>query len=98
MKRAAIILLAGLLTTSCARFSTVQTDISFEQGKPSRQITTRAAATTLLAGKSALANWKASQTDKSQGASVGSLTQDITQTQAIIEAMMRAALTVLTNK
>lgn len=63
-------------TVGCARFSTTQKDLSYENGQPQRQITTHAAAYTLLASKSALASWKASQTDKTQGASVGGLAQE----------------------
>lgn len=62
----------------CARFTTTQTDVSYENGKPTRTVTTRAQATTLFEAKSALANFKASQTDKTQSASVGALNQEST--------------------
>ncbi|MEI7733723.1 MAG: hypothetical protein WCO56_29430 [Verrucomicrobiota bacterium] len=75
MKRIVILITsAGLtLAAGCARFSTTQTDTSYENGRPAREITTHATASTIFAGKSVLANWKASQTDKTQGASVGNL-------------------------
>lgn len=69
---------ALLLTCGCARFTTVQTDVS-----PERTITTRASAWTLGTSKSALANFKASQTDKTQGASVGALSQETSGTNAV---------------
>ena len=66
-----------VLTSGCASFTTDQKDTSEDpKTGQSRTITTRAKATTFIAGKSALANWKASQTDKTQGASVGSLSQE----------------------
>lgn len=68
------------LIIGCARFSTTQTDVSYENGKPLRTITTHAAATTLFEGRSSLANFKASQTDKTQGANVGALSQDSSTT------------------
>lgn len=97
MKRYAAIgiILAGL-ATSCARFTTVQTDTSVGPDGTERTITTRAAASTFFASKSALANWKATQTDKTQGASVGSLTQETQEAQmlgAVVEALVRALKT-----
>jgi len=59
----------------CAQFTTTQTETS-----PERTITTRAAAWTFLTSRSALANFKASQTDKSQSAAVGSLVQESSTT------------------
>lgn len=73
----------ALALGGCARFNTTQTDLSYEDGKPQRQITTRATASTLFTSRSALANFKASQTDKTQGASVGSLTQESSGTNAV---------------
>ena len=66
----------ALLFVGCARFTTTQTDASYEQGKIVRQVTTRATAHTLFEAKSSLAQFKASQTDKTQTATVGSLTQE----------------------
>lgn len=84
MKRtfAAILLLS---VAGCARFSTTQTDISTTNpyGEPSRTITTRASSYTLFSANSKLATWKASQTDKSQGASVGGLEQTSTGTNVV---------------
>lgn len=70
MKNLTITLLA-LTLVGCARFTTIQTDVS-----PERTITTRATAWTFGTSKSALTSFKASQTDKTQGASVGSLNQE----------------------
>lgn len=93
-----LLAVAGLALTGCARFHTKQTDINYDQGKPSRSITTSASAYTFFSSKSQLANWKAEQTDSAQGATVGSLTQEGGQTNnlsdivgAVIEAAVRAA-------
>ncbi len=91
-----IILLAG-----CSHFTTRQTDTTYKEGnpKPEREITTRASAWTFFSGKSQLANFKANQTDKSQGATVGSLVQEGGQTNqasdiaaAVTAAAIRAAI------
>lgn len=76
MKSLAVILLVAM--AGCARFQTVQTDISYDKpspGTPSRTITTKASSYTFFASKSTLAKWKAQQTDKTQGAEVGGLAQ-----------------------
>lgn len=73
--RTTIVLITLLCLASCARFSTTQTDISAQPDGTQRTITTKAGASTWFASKSSLANWKATQTDKTQGASVGALTQ-----------------------
>lgn len=67
-----VIMLAG-----CAHFGTKQTDVSYEKGSllPQRSITTKVSATTFLSAKSDLAKFRATQTDKTQSASVGSLAQ-----------------------
>jgi hypothetical protein len=69
--------------TGCARFNTTQID---ERKAPDGQITkisTTVAASTLFTSRSQLANFKASQTEKSQGASVGALTQESSGTNAV---------------
>lgn len=74
MKATSMLLL--LVVCGCARFSTTQIDASYEHGKISRQVTTKATASTLFEAKSALSQFKANQTDKTQSASVGSLSQE----------------------
>ena len=85
MKYLIAVILAGTLT-GCARFTTTQTDVSYAEGKIVRSITTRATAHTLFEAKSSLANFKASQTDKTQAATVGSLVQEsgVTNSAAIV--------------
>lgn len=78
-----VLAFTSLFAVGCASFSTTQTDLSYEDGKPQRQITTRASASTFFTSKSQLANFKATQTDKTQGASVGSLTQEASGTNAV---------------
>ena len=74
-----------ILMTGCARFNTKQTDISYdrETGKPTREITTKAGTTTFFDAKSELAKFRASQTDKSQTASVGTLNNETSGTNAV---------------
>lgn len=65
-----------LLVSGCARFSTKQVDNRYyETGKLSDEISTKASTWTLFSSKSQLQNFKASQTEKTQGATVGLLTQ-----------------------
>lgn len=70
-------LLPILLLSGCAQFRTIQTDVSYDnKGSPQRTITTRVSAATFLDAKSALTSFKANQTDKTQAANVGSLSQE----------------------
>ncbi len=79
---------AALLLCGCARFSTTQTDLRYENGKPSTAITTRATAYTLFSSRSDLARWKATQSEKSQGAEVGGLSQQgATNSAATVSAL-----------
>jgi hypothetical protein len=83
------LLVIPLLLVGCASFSTKQTDYSYEydaaKGKsyPVRKIYTKATARTFFEGKSQLAQFKASQTDKTQSATVGTLSQETTATNLI---------------
>ena len=74
---------AFCIAPGCARFSTPQTDLSYENGQPQRALTTKAAAFTFFSARSQLTNWKASQTDKTQGATVGALTQESSATNLV---------------
>lgn len=78
----AILLLAAL--SGCARFVTTQTDErTNEKTGEKTKISTKAKATTFWDSKSALANFKAAQTEKSQSASVGSLVQESSGTNTV---------------
>lgn len=86
---------ALLLMAGCANFSTTQTDTSYnEQGQLQRKITTQASASTLFDARSELAKFKATQTDKTQSASVGSLNQESSSTNMnlIFEAIGRGVV------
>lgn len=92
MRYLPLLAIVAVAVTGCARFSTKQTDLSYgTNGLPLRQISTKASSYTLWESKSSLANWKASQTDKTQGASVGSLNQESggTNTAATISALVQ---------
>lgn len=93
----ALFLLLGLsFFAGCAQFVTTQKDISYEAktGQKTREIITQAKARTLLDAKSELAKFKASQTDKTQSASVGSLSQEsgATNLTSLVEAVVRGAV------
>lgn len=91
-------ILALLVFTGCARFVTSQSDTSYENGLPLRTVTTKAKALTFWESRSALANFKATQTDKTQSASVGALNQETTSSNAValaervIGAAVKAAI------
>lgn len=86
-----IAIAAILLLPGCARFSTKQSDTSYDtNGNPARAVTTKASAWTLLSAKSDLASFKANQTDKSQSATVGSLSQQGgTNVVAVLESISK---------
>lgn len=75
----------AIFATGCARFSTTQTDLSYDEktGKPKRQIATKVTASTVFTSKSELAKFAATQTDKSQSAKVGNLKQESSGTNAV---------------
>jgi hypothetical protein len=81
MKRITLILLLTLALPGCARFSTHQTDSRAADG--TTIVTTRATAYTLFTAKSQLANWKAEQSESTQGAEVGSLVQEASGTNIV---------------
>lgn len=76
------VFLTACAVSGCASFTTTQIDRRNEQ-LGTTEIETRIAGRTLFTSKSQLANFKAAQTDKSQGASVGSLTQESSGTNAV---------------
>jgi hypothetical protein len=82
-----LLLLVGILFTGCAKFRTVQFDNRYnEDGSLRGEIVTKATAYTLFSSRQ-LANWKASQTEKSQGASVGVEQQGATNSVAVLNAI-----------
>jgi len=95
MKNTAVILPSMiLLCGGCAHFATNQTeDRHNEQTHETTTIKTRVTATTFFDSKSQLSNFKASQSEKTQGASVGSLTQEASGSNAVnlAEAIARGA-------
>lgn len=96
MKRI-ITILAAISLCGCARFQSVQTDLSYEEGTPSRQITTRTSSTTFFASKSDLARYKALTTDKTQSLGIGSLnlespTNNLEILERIAGAVVKAAI------
>lgn len=81
--RTVLFLICALALVGCARFKTLQVDERKAPNGESTKISTTVAASTLFTSRSQLANFKASQTEKSQGASVGSLTQESSGTNAV---------------
>lgn len=84
-----IVLVMALAMVGCARFSTKQTDTRNKDGTTT--ITTKATSYTLFESKSQLSNFKATQTEKSQSAAVGSLSQEASSTNvvAVLEAVAK---------
>ena len=92
MKKTIAVISVVACLVGCARFGTVQKDIRYENGKIAGEITTRASAYTLFSAKSDLARWKATQSEKSEGAEVGGLSQQGgTNAVAFMEQVARAA-------
>jgi hypothetical protein len=82
-----LFVLTSIFVVGCANFNTKQIDRSYnEKGQLIREIVTQASANTLIESKSQLANFKASQTDKTQNATVGSLSQDSNATNSVNDA------------
>jgi hypothetical protein len=75
-----LILLPVAFLIGCATYTTTQKDVS-----PERTIETRVSVSTFWDSNSNLANSKATQTDKSQSASLGSLAQETTSTNIVAE-------------
>ena len=70
--------------TGCAGFGTTQQDIEYwTNGLPRRKTTTYARSHEFFDSKSTLSHWKASQSEKSQTASVGSLSQETSGSNAV---------------
>ena len=76
-------LIAALLLAGCASFKTKQTDERQLPDGSYTKITTYAASRTLFTSKSDLANFKASQTEGVQSATVGSLGQSSSGTNVV---------------
>lgn len=84
-----------LLCCGCSSFTTTQTDLSYEddQGRTIRLVQTRATARAVFEASAKLAAFKASQTDKTQTASVGSIEQQANSTN--LTALLKAATALL---
>lgn len=93
MRTLLLAILLAVTMAGCSSFSTKQTDTSYENGLPLREITTRAKARTFFDAKSALTNFKANQTEKTQSAFVGGLNQETSGTNSIglVEAVSAGA-------
>jgi hypothetical protein len=93
--RPVLFLICALALVGCARFKTTQIDDRKAPNGESTTVTTIVSASTLWSAKSKLTDFKANQTEKSQGASVGSLAQESTGTNTVefiraFEALARA--------
>jgi hypothetical protein len=79
----------------CSTFRTTQEDSrTNEKTGETTTVKTSVSSTTFFDSRSALANFKATQTEKSQGAAVGSLNQEssATNTVNLIEGVVGAAV------
>ena len=84
----------SLLAGGCSAFTTTQVDLTRPNG--GKLIATRARAITFFDSKSELSKFKATQTDKTQSAAVGSLNQEASGTNAVqfLEALAKLAAAV----
>lgn len=79
-----LLTLTLFLLSGCARFTTQQVERRYNsEGKITTEITTTVGASTLFDADSKLTNFKATQTEKSQGASVGTLDSSSSGTNAV---------------
>jgi len=76
-------LIVAIAFTGCASFKTKQVDERVLSDGSYTKITTRATSRTLFTSKSDLANFKAQQTEGTQSATVGSLGQTSSGTNAV---------------
>lgn len=78
----ALCFLIAVMCTGCASNVSRQRDISYSEstGKPVRVIDTKISARTLVEAKSELANFKASNTDKTQSLSIGRIANEANST------------------
>lgn len=86
-----------LLAAGCARFSTHQYDIREDTKRGTKTtVETTAAGWTFFSARSSLATWKATQSEKTQGAAVGGLEQiggvDSNLVSAAVNASVSAAV------
>lgn len=81
----AAISIAAFALSGCAKFITTQEDTSYDAttGNKTRTITTQASARTFFDANSQLAKFKATQTDKTQSATVGTLNQESSGSNAV---------------
>ncbi len=77
------LIVLAFLCTGCAGFKTTQIDERKLSDGSYTKITTRATSRTLFTSKSDLANFKAQQTEGTQSATVGSLGQTSSGTNAV---------------
>lgn len=75
-----LVLGAAINLCSCASFKTTQTD---ERTDAKTTVTTKASSWTFFDSKSSLSKWKATQSEKTQGASVGGLEQSASATNLV---------------
>lgn len=80
MKKTILLL---VLACGCSHFQTSQTDTTTDKNGVVASRITKASATTLFDAKSDLAKFRASQSDKTQSASVGSLSQESSGTNVV---------------
>lgn len=76
-------LLSIIALAGCAHFQTSQTDTTTDKSGVTASRTTRASATTFFDAKSDLAKFHASQSEKTQSASVGTLGQESSSTNVV---------------
>ena len=94
MKHICLFVIVSILT-GCATFSSVQKDEISDNNGTTHTLSTACRASSFFAGKSDIAKWKAQQSSRAQGASVGGLVVDSdagTNTSAVAAAIVKAAI------
>lgn len=94
MKHAYLFATLALLT-GCTTFSTTQSDESQDAQGVEHQVKTQVRVASFLSARSTMQGWKASQTGKTQGASIGSVdagADGATNIAAIAGAIVGAAV------
>lgn len=84
MKKTIAIAIASVLLAGCAHLSNSQEDTSYnDAGKPVRTIKSHQGATALFDSNSQIVKFRATNTDKTQSSSVGSVDQSASSTNAV---------------
>lgn len=89
MKATVFAILGATILTGCSVFTTSQKDIRYGD---KTKVITRTTSWTLFTSKSDLANFRVTQTEKTQSAQVGTLNQNSQEPQALTNINLKLGL------